>query len=183
MDLRLLESNSASLPPLPNGIFYGQYESHDYMNRKMFQRNLVDNIVRPTIDIRSLPTRNTLYPTTDNREIYKPRDYEKYDAKTNFAPIQTKGPFEGFKVNDETQLRNQYFSLQHGADQGVYVPSSDSDLYKVEVDDGGNTIQQPFPNLFYVPKMTTKLPPNELIMKQNLFFNNTKSQLKSIMLH
>jgi hypothetical protein len=80
-------------------------------------------------------------------------------------------------------LRNQYFSLQHGADQGVYVPSSDSDLYKVEVDDGGNTIQQPFPNLFYVPKMTTKPPPNELIMKQNLFFNNTKSQLKSIMLH
>lgn len=182
MDLRLLDSHSASLPSLPDGIFYGQYESHDYINRQIYQRFLVDNIVRPTIDIRSLPTRNTLYPTTDNRQIYKPRDYQKYDARENFAPIQTKGPFEGFKVNDETILRNQYFALQHGADQGVYVPSSDSDLYKVTVENGGDAIMQPFPNLFYVPRMTTEPPPKELINNQNMFFNNTKAQLKSIMI-
>ena len=181
MDLRLLDSHSASLPSLPDGIFYGQYESHDYMNRKMYERILADNIVRPTIDIRSLSTRNTLYPAMDNREIYKPRDYAKFDQTKSFAPILAKGPFEGFKVKDESVLRNQHFALQHGADQAVYVPSSNSDLYKVEVS-SGDRMEQPHPNLFHIPHMTTKAAPHSDVIGRDTFFNNTKAQLRSIML-
>lgn len=181
MDLRLLESNSASLPSLPDGIFYGQYESHDYINKKIYERILADNPVKPTIDIRSLPTRNVLYPAMDNREIYNPRDYAKFDPKNSFAPIQAKGPFEGYKVKDESQLRNQYFALQRGAEQAVYVPSSNSDLYKVTVPESGDALQQPYPNLFYVPKMTTELPPNQDVIGRNMFFNHTKFQVQDVM--
>lgn len=182
MDLRLLESHSAELPSLPDGIFYGQYESHNYINEQIFQRNLADTPLKPLFDFRSLPTRNTLYPMLDNRLKYKPRDFEKYDVENIFAPINSKGPIEGFRVDDESKLHNQYFALQRGADQGVYVPSSNSDLYKVTLPESGNKLEQPFPNLFHVPKMTTDIdvPKFENLGKLQ-FHNDTRMQLKNIL--
>jgi hypothetical protein len=176
MDLRLLESHSANLP-MPDGIFYGQYESLGYINQRIYERILADAPVKPKIDFRSLSTRNVLYPTSDDREIYKPREYEEYDQSKAFAPVQ-RGPVEGFKVDEETTLRNQYFALQHGAEQSVYVPSSKSELYKVQVPKSRDQVEQPFPNLFYVPKMTTDAAPMTDIMGRNLFLNCTREQIK-----
>lgn len=182
MDLRLLESNSASVPSLPDGIYYGQYESHGYINNKIYERNLADTPIKPAIDFRSLPTRNTLYPMADDRLKYKQRDFQTYDTESIFAPINTKGPFEGYNVVNESKLRNQHFALQRGAGQGTYIPSSESDLYKTEVPSNSYQMEQPFPNLFLVPHMTTNTPPTDVMdkMGQNMFFNNTKVQLRAL---
>ena len=45
----------------------------------------------------------------------------------------------------ETALRNQYFALQHGADQSIYVPSSTSDLYNFTA--VGRQETQPYPGI------------------------------------
>ena len=180
MDLQLLESNSASIPSLPEGIFYGQYESHHYINNKLYERNLADNLIKPSIDFRSLSTRNVLYPMADERLKYKPRDYQKYNPEKGFAPINRKGPFEGFCVDDESKLKNQLFALQHGADQSVYVPSSKSELYNVEVPKGTDNLQQPFPNLFFIPTMTTDIPQVVDSIGKEYFFNHTDMQLRNL---
>ena len=48
-------------------------------------------------------------------------------------------------VNTESLLRNQFFALQK-SDQSVYVPSSNSDLYNVNV--VSKPVVQPHPDLF-----------------------------------
>ena len=180
MDLGLLDSNTRFFSSIPDGIYYGQYESHNYMNGKLYERNLPDKLLKPSIDFRSLSTRDVLYPMADERLKYKPRDYETYNPEKLFAPMNRKGPFEGFCPDDESKLRNQCFALQHGAEQAYYIPSSDSDLYKVEVPKNVDNVQQPFPNLFHVPKMNTDVHYVVGNIGQDMFFNHTNMQLRNI---
>lgn len=179
MNLNLLDSQSAHLP-FPEGVFYGQYESEDYINNKLFQRNLSDTPLKPLFDFRSLPTRNTWYPAVDDRLKYKQRTYETYTPETVFAPINTKGPISGYRVDDESRLKNIYFALQHGADQRVYVPNSDSDLYRVSVPEESDPQAQAFPGLFMVPPMITEAPPAQDKVGQEIFNNSTKTQIRGL---
>ena len=174
----LLSCHSFTIPGIPEGIYSGQHENLDTINDAIYQRNVADIPLRPNMDARSVPTRNTLYPVFDQRTAFR-RHYLDHSVDTNFAPLQTKGPPSGFQVNQESQLRNQYFALQHGAAQGVYVPSSASDLYRVQVPSHSHPDPQPFQNLFSVPRMTTAPPPMEGRIGQEIFNNNTKTQLRN----
>jgi hypothetical protein len=76
-----------------------------------------------------------------------------------FAPIQSRGPVDGYlsHVNDESDLRNQFFALQ-SAPQATYIPSSKSDLYQVRMPDPSHTEQQPYPKLFDTYQMNVLAP-------------------------
>ena len=52
-----------------------------------------------------------------------------YSPHSCFAPNVKNPPDFQYYVDTETVLRNQCYALQKGADQAVYVPSSNSDLY------------------------------------------------------
>jgi len=178
-NLKLLESHSADLPPIPAGIYYGQNEDLDAINRAIFHRNISEFPLRPNLDARSSSTRQVLYPTTDIRASYKGQ-YMDYSTKSGFAPIQSMGPISGFNVNDETRLRNQYFALQHGAEQSYYVPSAQSDMYKVHVPSESNPYAQPFPDLFVQSQYTTAPPPFMNKIGTSVFNNCTQTQLRML---
>lgn len=200
----LLSCHSFTIPGIPDGIYSGQHENLDTINDAMYQRNIADIPLKPNMNYRSVPTRNTLYPVLDQRTAFRRQcsrqaslapdtvtqdhqakpgrlglHYLDHSADSNFAAIQTNGPPSGFQVNQESQLRNQYFALQHGAGQGIYVPSSGSDLYRVQVPSHSHPDPQPFHNLFSVPRMTTAPPPMENRIGQEIFNNNTKTQLRN----
>jgi hypothetical protein len=85
-------------------------------------------------------------------------------------------------IDTETMLRNQNFAIQNGMGQDVYVPSSQSDLYKVTVDPGQSQIQQPNPLLFQ--QFTFDKTPHRNIASnptigRDTFFNNTRTQLRN----
>jgi hypothetical protein len=108
--------------------------------------------------------------------------YLDYNQKINFNPGSQRAPPSGFfnNVDTETILRNQTFALQRGAEQSVYVPSSNSDLYKVNVPQGSIRDPQPPPELFYRPQFDQTLHQN--VQGANIgrdrFFNHTRTQLR-----
>lgn len=163
--------------PLPSGILFGQYEQLDELNERLYNRNVTLASLPANMNARSVPTRNTIYPVHDKRIKYEKPQY----LDDEFAPMQSNAPPSGFKIDTESQLRNQCFALQHGASQGVYIPDSASDLYNVRIPAISSPTPQPFPNLFSVPRMTTAPPPLSDHIGVNTFQNHTRTQLRNVM--
>jgi hypothetical protein len=108
--------------------------------------------------------------------------YLDYSTKESFASMQSNGPVDGFlsKVNDESRLRNQYYALGSGS-QGVFVPSSNSDLFVPHaLGVGPLHYIQPFPRLFGDGLFNIESP--QLVsgpaVGGDRFFNSTRSQLR-----
>jgi hypothetical protein len=84
-------------------------------NAKINDRNFTTLWESDTkFDIPSIPTRNCFYP------------------KQSILTPQKKNNIE-IAIDVESTLRNQLYSLQHGADQSIYIPSSSSELYNITV--------------------------------------------------
>ena len=97
-----------------------------------------------------------------------------------YYPGTYKGPFTGFvnNIDNESILRNQFFALQNN-EQSVYVPSSKSDMYEVNV--VGSNIEQPHKDLFMEPNLASFNPnPNNEKVGFNLFNNYTRQQVKNV---
>lgn len=168
---------------IPNGIYYGQQERTDELNKRYAERQFSDQPVKPQYGIRSVQTKYSVFPIVDRRTpINEPLNiYLAHSSETNFCPNMSRGPFDGFSENVETEstLRNQRFALQRGADQGIYVPSSTSDLYNVSAVGRQETqphhwinpqysfSQDPHPNIVQAPQIG-----------KDRFSNNTRTQLR-----
>ena len=106
--------------------------------------------------------------------------YLDYSSEAIFNPGNARAPISGYinQVDLETKLRNQYFALQHGVDQSIYEPSSNSDLYKVSVIPGENVVQ-PYPMLFERQQFDSRPNPNvSNHIGKDRFFNHTRTQLR-----
>jgi hypothetical protein len=197
---------------IPQGIHYGQFDRLESINQAMYDRNVPHGNagLRPNLETRSVPTKNILFSAVqEHRTSSVPLDrfppynpYTRMNAKRSlesvvggfqppdhneqvYAPIQAKGPTDYFLANVDTEstLRNQYFALQHGADAGVYVPSSTSDLYRVNVATGSHPDQQPFPSLFNHGGYNTTTNPyidDSPHIGKDTFHNCTQTQLRSM---
>jgi hypothetical protein len=92
-------------------------------------------------------------------------------------------PFSSYLANIDVEimLRNASVALQNGADQGVFVPMSSSDLYNVRLPVASQPVEQTHPLLFGKdPEMTTTVPPiirSGTIGNQSIF-NHTRVQLR-----
>jgi hypothetical protein len=108
---------------------------------------------------------------------------DTYDIQTVFNPGTTNGPWSGFtsKINDESILKNLVFTLQNNP-QSKYIPSTNSDLYKLPEINQTSNIQQPFPNLFkqykYNNSETDNFERNNENIDSFVFNNFTRQQLK-----
>jgi hypothetical protein len=102
-------------------------------------------------------------------------------VESNFNPGNARAPPSGYVVNvdNESILRNQTFALNHGADQSVYIPSSNSDLYKTTV--VSRPSHQPHPQLFQRPQFSSHIHPNLIdnSIGQDRFYNHTRTQLRN----
>jgi len=172
------------VPEVP-GIIYGQYDRLNELNDRIKGRQFSDQPLQPNYDPRPVPTKYSHFPIIERRKtaaIETPlAKYLDYSPETNFAPISGKGTVDGFlrNVNTESTLRNQYFALQKGADQAVYVPSSSSNLYGFAA--VGRQESQTHPTLFQQSAFDST--PNANINQaigSELFFNHTRTQLRGL---
>lgn len=168
---------------IPTGISYGQNERVDELNSRLFDRNHPDQSLKPNFDFRPVSTKYSHFPIIDRRapNSVPYNNYHEYSTGKFFVPpVGANGPVAGFtnNVNTESILRNQFFTIQRGADQGIYVPNSNSDLYRVNVDSkpGPN----PHPTLFDRPTFSQDVNPNIVPgIGKDIFMNNTRTQLRN----
>ena len=177
-----MEYTDTSKLPQNQGIYYGNNERLESINSSIYERNTPDAPLRPNFDFRSIPTRYSQQPVLDQRQSSVPiRQYQEYSLETDFAGVQSTAPISGFKVESESVLRNQFFALQHGADQSIYVPSSTSDLYHVQVPSWSHPEEQKHPDLFIRNTYTTSS--NNFFNNSNIgndkFNNNTRTQMRN----
>lgn len=173
-----------SIYGLQDGILYGQYERTEELNNRITDRNIPDHTLTPNFSSRPVSTKYMYFPMIDARKPVNEKisNSINYQIETNFNP-GTKAPVSGYLTNIDTEtiLRNQTTALQHGAPQGVYIPSSKSDLYNVEIPKTKIYQEQPHPNLkFENEKYNTFIPHS---LEQNnigvdMFFNHTRTQLR-----
>jgi hypothetical protein len=174
------------IPRMPqfSGVIYQQQARLDELNTRLGERQFADKPLQPNYDPRPVPTKYSRFPIIDRRKsapVTHLQPYLEYSSQTNFAPIYSKGPVDTYlqNVNTESVLRNQYFALQKGADQSVYIPGSASDLYHFSA--VGRQEVQTHGDLFNKPVLDQRQNANiNPAIGMNLFFNHTRQQLRGL---
>jgi hypothetical protein len=153
-----------------NGVYYGQHESENAINHGIYSRVVPDAILKPNFDKRPVPTRYNLFPALQGS--FNQGSFNKDGIHMTQ---------EDNKINTESMLRNQYFANQRGADQSVYVPSSDSDLYKVHVNGKTQQTECPFKMVGKTDifDKNHRFHPETNPIGKDVFFNNTRTQLRN----
>uniref|UniRef100_A0A6C0D2W1 Zasp-like motif domain-containing protein n=1 Tax=viral metagenome TaxID=1070528 RepID=A0A6C0D2W1_9ZZZZ len=178
-----IHENTNQIYGVHQGIQYGQHDRVDELNQRLTARHYPDIPLEPNYDPRPVPTKYAHFPMVNRRT---PRNeaqlkYVDYDSEMMFYPGSSKAPVSGYvsKVDLETILRNQTFALQHGANQSVYIPSSQSDLYKVSVI--SNQTIQPYPLLFERQMFSNTIHSNleNTTIGRDAFYNHTRTQLRN----
>jgi hypothetical protein len=168
---------------LVSGIYYGQNARVDELNERISARVQSDTPLMPNFDVRPVPTKYARFPMIDRITQHKVdiRPMPEYSVANSFASIQSRGPVDGYfsHVQDESILRNQIYAIQK-ADQVVYVPQSESDLYKVTMATPSSEQHQPYPDLFSRYQMNVLAPVrnSDPRIGSEKFFNNTRLQLR-----
>lgn len=169
---------------IPEGISYGQNERVDELNDRLYSRKYPDIPLAPNFDPRPISTKYSLFPIINRRkESNVPIQMSiNHEVEINFNPGTRNAPQVGYtnNIDIETILRNQTVALQHGAEQGYYIPSSKSELYNVNVISKPSI--QPHPELFNKQEYKTFIPKNleEKKIGYERFHNETRTQLRSI---
>lgn len=172
---------------LQQGIMYGQNERVDEINTRLQSRYYPDTPLEPNFNPRPVSTKYTLFPALNNPRVSNEPSNQMgaHSVYTNFNPGTRNAPHLGYSenINVETILRNQTRAIQHGADQGVYVPSSNSDLYRVQVASSSTQGEQIFPDLFTAKQYNTYIPQSleQNGIGVNKMFNHTRTQLRNNM--
>jgi hypothetical protein len=166
-----------------NGLWQGQQARLDELDSRLAERQFSDRPLQPNFDFRPVPTKYAYLPVIDRRA--KPNvpivRQEMYNTATNFSPATSNGPVATYLANIdlETVLQNRHVSLQHGADQGVYVPDSSSDLYGFTAvgrqEDMGERAM-----IFEKHGLATKGSDVAKQVGTDRFHNNTRTQLRGL---
>lgn len=166
-----------------NGLWQGQHSRLNELNSRITERQFPDRPLQPQFNFRSVPTKYSYLPVVDRRA--KPQvpivKHEIYNTATNFSPATRNGPVASYLANIdlETVLQNRHVALQHGADQGVYVPGSKSDLYGFTAvgrqEDMGERAM-----IFDKQSLATKVSDVARQIGQDRFHNNTRTQLRGL---
>ena len=149
---------------------------HNQTNTRIYDRNIPSQVLQPYIDSRPVPTKYSHLPIVDPRKqnAVGLMQMPSFNPRHTFNPGNTQSPWSGFKVNTESELRNQIYALQK-CSQAVYVPNSNSDLYEVKM------MQQPAAQhslLFQEEHFGNFNPnPNSKIVGSGIFQNSTRTQI------
>ena len=174
----------APLYGVTNGCYVGQQDRVDELNTRIQSRQFTDVPLSPNYDPRPVPTKYALFPIIDRRKPIQEmkKSYPEYSVQ-HFSPMTRNGPSSTYfrNIDTETVLRNQTVALQHGADQGVYVPSTNSDLYR-EMDflsTNRATMPPVHRDLFLQSKIKMSTPIISPRIGKETFYNHTRTQLRN----
>lgn len=153
----------------------------DSINDRIYDRNLPSSILQSYISVRPVMTKYSYMPIVDpRRKTCVPMDVQPtFSPYKVFNPGNAQSPWSGFasNINVESELRNQIYALQK-CSQAVYVPSSNSDLYRFQFEPCGKMqIQQPFQELFKEEKFDA-FDANPEKIGQGIFMNHTRQQTR-----
>jgi hypothetical protein len=160
---------------------------HEETNTRIYDRNIPSQMLQPYLDVRPVMTKYSYLPIVDPRKEINVRmeQMPSYNSQAVFNPGNAQSPWSGFasNVNLESELRNQVFALQK-CEQSVYVPNSNSDLYKYSFNPNNPNIQkntQAHSLLFKNEQFLDFNPnPDNNIVGAGIFYNSTRSQIKEI---
>ena len=176
-------NNNNKIYGVPVGVFYGQNERVDELNTRIKNRQFPDSPLEPNFNPRPVPTKYSIFPIINRRApMHEPViPYLLYNNSVNFNPGNSRAPISGYvqNVDVETVLRNQTFALQSRADQNVFVPASNSELYNVKVI--SRPSEQTHPLLFDKQSFNSAIHPNNANANigKDQFFNHTRNQLRN----
>ena len=165
-----------------HGVVDGVYQCNQgrvqELNDRIYSRNIPSAPLQPAFSMRPTPTKYSIFPIVDLNRVdhnVKMESYPTYNSNQVFNPGNAQAPWSGFAndINTESSLRNQFFALQ-SCDQAKYVPSSNSDMFKVSVT--SQSINQPFPDLFNKPDLAP-FNPNTLNVGKAIFNNCTRVEM------
>ena len=179
-------NDNQKISGLPKHLYQGQQDRTDELNYRLLERDVSDKPLAPNFSPRPVLSRYMHFPMID---AHKPANVPiksnyNYSLSDNFTPpVMKTGPVSGYinNVQDESILRNQIYPLSKGNDTHTYVPSSNSDLYKVEIQSAMSV--QPYPGLFKSSSFSQELHANvrdQSTIGMNTFNNNTRTQLRII---
>ena len=153
----------------------------DIFNNRIFNRYKPEGVNEFKFDPRPVSTKYDIMPIYDRHVKSNVSVKNKpYDVNSSFYVGTDNGPFTGYvnNVDKESTLRNQFFALQQ-CQQSVYVPSSNSDMYNVNVK--GTNLKQPYEDLFIKQNLGSFNPnPNIEKVGYNIFLNATRAQVKNL---
>ncbi len=156
-------------------LIVSQHERTDELNQRLASRQFPDTPLEPCFSPRPQSTKYNLPYKVESKTPIIPTI--EHNVSQNFSPATRSGPFKTYmrNIDTETILRNQTMAIQKSS-QSVYVPSSTSDLYNVEVVSRPSV--QPYPKLFEKPAFEDKARPYLAHIGQDRFFNSTRTQLR-----
>ena len=175
-------SNNQEILGVPKYALYGQEDRVEELNKRIGSRNNIEKKLEPNFDLRPTSTKYDHFPVLDKQPTPKKQDYETYKLSNQFYNGNARAPPSGYfsNIDLESNLRNQHFALQKGASRSVYVPTSESDMYKVKVPYIPS--EQPHPTLFTQQKFSAELHENLQNNKIGVdtFHNHTRTQLRNM---
>jgi len=168
--------NSGCLASFDEPVF----KIHNETNKRIYNRNIPSQTLQPYLDVRPVMTKYSYFPIVDPRKETKVNLIKAPNFSVNqvFNPSNTKSPYSGYatNINLESELKNQIFALQK-CSQSVYVPSSNSDLYKYQIQ--FQKTHMPHELLFQSYIFDNFNPNiNNKCVGTNLFYNDTRCQNK-----
>jgi hypothetical protein len=165
------------------GLWQGQHSRLDELDERIAARQFPDRPLQPQFEFRSVATKYSHFPIIDRRA--KPEvsiiKNDQYNTATHFSQATRNGPTNTYLANIdlETVLQNRHVALQHGADQGVYVPSSKSDLYGFSAVGRQENLGDRS-MIFDKHQLNTKVSEVARQIGQDRFHNNTRTQLRGL---
>lgn len=173
----------------PYGLSVGQMDRTEELNNRISQRIISDVDMQPNFDPRPISTKYSLLPVVDSyarsTEAFKP--YLDYHSEIMFYPGDRKAPVNGIlnKIDLESDLRNQNYLLEKYDLGNKYIPSLESDLYKVQVKSSdNNAAMRAHPLLFspfLVESSVDRMEPSYRdAVGQASWYNHTRTQLRGI---
>ena len=163
-----------------NGFYQCNQERVDELNNRIYSRNLPSQPLQPNFGIQPVSTKYARLPILDRRAPSKTdiTPIATFDVVNNFNPGNAVGPWSGFssKIDDESTLRSQFFALQ-SSDQSVYIPSTNSDLYKTIIEEKQEAWE---PLIFKQESYSNPQTPRCVYgMGGSVFNNDSRQQLKN----
>jgi hypothetical protein len=159
---------------------------HKQTNQRIYSRNVPSQMLQPYLDVRPVMTKYSHFPIVDPRKELNVKlvQMPTYNSEAVFNPGNTQSPWSGFasNINLESELRNQVFALQK-CSQAVYVPDSNSDLYKYSYspNTAKQTQTQTHSLLFQKEHFCDFNPnPDNKLVGSGIFYNSTRTQVKEI---
>ena len=151
------------------------------INDRIYDRNVPSHVLQPYFSVRPVMTKYSIMPIVDPRAPIRTPIVQQpiYNTNEVFNPGNRNAPWCGFatNVNAESELRNQIYAIQ-SCSQAVYVPSTESDMYKFSFKTN-NAMQQPFPGLFQNEHFNS-FNPNPENVGQGLFQNCTRQEIRGL---